>query len=571
MKALIAIINFIPNKFKKKFYIFYITSLITNILEIIGIGMLLPVLNFILKKKTGIVALDDYIKVYDLSDFQFTLTMLGIIIIIFILKNILTVYINIFQTRYTSEMSYAISKNVFEQYLLMPLKYSLSLKTAQLLRNTNSEVFIFVRYVVLSIVLISTDITMLLFFLILLMKVSSESTIIILLLFISIAIIIYFFNKKKLTEYGIKRSSIAENIYRFLREGFDSIRELKTYDANDYFIKRYEKEVNKLIPMAIFSNLISFIPKAIFEIFSVLAFVMIIIFATVSNIDFVEIIPKLTIFMFCIYRISPSIARILQNFQKMKHYIVSFYNVKKVYDDNVEALASSTNSNETSPENFFKNISLKDISFKYGKNLILNNINLNINSGSKILFSGKSGAGKSTLLDLIAGFADPSSGEIFLNDKNTTKVYPKKIIPFVSYVSQKTFFLDSDLSSNIAFGKDNFDSQKILHLLEIVELNEFSEKLKKGINVNLGEGGMDISGGEKQRVALARALYFNPQILILDEATNSIDHKTEIKILNNIFNNYKKLSIIMVSHSSNGYNNLFDEYNVTVNGLNKIK
>ena len=106
----------------------------------------------------------------------------------------------------------------------------------------------------------------------------------------------------------------------------------------------------------------------------------------------------------------------------------------------------------------------------------------------------------------------------------------------------------------------NYDLKKIFKILKIVELEDFIKDINDNSFSRIGERGSLISGGQKQRIAIARALYFDPQILILDEATNSIDYETEIKIINNIINEYPDLTLIKVSHSKHDYLNLFEKY-----------
>ena len=155
----------------------------------------------------------------------------------------------------------------------------------------------------------------------------------------------------------------------------------------------------------------------------------------------------------------------------------------------------------------------------------------------------------------------PHRGRFLLIKKKAKETEKRNLLSKISYVSQAPFLLDSDLASNIALGMGkNQDLEKIIKILKMVELDNFIENLSSKSLYRLGEGGSLISGGQKQRVAIARALFFEPQILILDEATNSIDYETEIKILKNIIDEYPNLTIIKVSHSTHNYENMFQKY-----------
>ncbi len=564
MKQLKVILGFLPLNFRKKFYLFYFTIILTNFLDVVSIGLFLPTIRFLLNNETGITIIDNFFIQSNFGKNEILIFFLLSIILIFLIKNFLVIQISIFQTKFTSQLSLTLSKTLYEQYLSMPLSYYSKINSATFLRNTNSEVFLFVRYVMSSILLIVSDLTLLIFFSGLLMLVMSFETIIVLLFFLIVALIIYSLNKRKIKDYGNKRAIISENILKFLKEGIESLREIKIYSIKNYFTNRYKEETDKIVPLSIFLNLVNIIPRVAVEVAAVIFFSGLVFFIIQFNNDFTALIPTLSIFLLCVYKISPGTSRLLQNYQTLKHYMPAFYAVKSVYNEHekiIDLKSKKQNSDFT-----FKKIVLKNVTFKYKDETILENINFELVKNSKIVISGKSGSGKSTLLDLLTGFISPNSGHIYINDKEVKDSAFDQFLSKTSYIPQTPFFLDSDLVSNIAIGqneevkKENIN--KIAQLLNIVELQEFSENIKKGTNPNLGERGTLISGGQRQRVAIARGLFFNPEILILDEATNSIDEKTELKILENIINNFKNLTIIMVSHSGDDYGDKFKQFEV---------
>ncbi len=564
MKQLKVILGFLPLNFRKKFYLFYFTIILTNFLDVVSIGLFLPTIRFLLNNETGITIIDNFFIQSNFGKNEILIFFLLSIILIFLIKNFLVIQISIFQTKFTSQLSLTLSKTLYEQYLSMPLSYYSKINSATFLRNTNSEVFLFVRYVMSSILLIVSDLTLLIFFSGLLMLVMSFETIIVLLFFLIVALIIYSLNKRKIKDYGNKRAIISENILKFLKEGIESLREIKIYSIKNYFTNRYKEETDKIVPLSIFLNLVNIIPRVAVEVAAVIFFSGLVFFIIQFNYDFTALIPTLSIFLLCVYKISPGTSRLLQNYQTLKHYMPAFYAVKSVYNEHekiIDLKSKKQNSDFT-----FKKIVLKNVTFKYKDETILENINFELVKNSKIVISGKSGSGKSTLLDLLTGFISPNSGHIYINDKEVKDSAFDQFLSKTSYIPQTPFFLDSDLVSNIAIGqneevkKENIN--KIAQLLNIVELQEFSENIKKGTNPNLGERGTLISGGQRQRVAIARGLFFNPEILILDEATNSIDEKTELKILENIINNFKNLTIIMVSHSGDDYGDKFKQFEV---------
>ena len=195
---------------------------------------------------------------------------------------------------------------------------------------------------------------------------------------------------------------------------------------------------------------------------------------------------------------------------------------------------------------FDKKIEIKNLSFAFDNHSVLENINLIIEKGEKVAFTGESGAGKTTLLDLIIGIYKPTKGKILidnyeLNDKNV-KSWRKKI----GYIPQQIYLFDGTVGENVAFGR-KFNEKKIIECLKKARIWKFFES-KNGINTRVGEGGIMLSGGQKQRVAIARALYGDPEILVLDEATSALDYETEKEIMNEIYEIGKDKTLIIVAH-----------------------
>ena len=214
---------------------------------------------------------------------------------------------------------------------------------------------------------------------------------------------------------------------------------------------------------------------------------------------------------------------------------------------------------------------MKDITFKYpGKrNKGLSSINLKVKKGQKIGIVGKTGSGKSTMIDLLCGFLNFEKGEFIIDGK----VIDKNQIPGwqnnISIVPQNFFISDGSLKNNIAFGcsEEDIYEKKIKDCLKIACLNEFIDNL----DLNLGENGERVSGGQAQRVAIARALYNNPEVLILDEATSALDTITEKKIFENLKKFKSVGTIIIVSHRIETLKTCDDIYSMDDGNLTKLK
>tara|TARA_B110001450_G_C17558063_1_gene455529 strand:- start:160 stop:939 length:780 start_codon:yes stop_codon:yes gene_type:complete len=196
----------------------------------------------------------------------------------------------------------------------------------------------------------------------------------------------------------------------------------------------------------------------------------------------------------------------------------------------------------------FTSLSLNSISFNYEKENIINNLSIEINRGDFVGIVGESGSGKTTLINIILGFFKPKNGDIFFNGKKMNDI--KSLQNIVGYVQQDVYIMDGTIKENILFGSENHDEEKLCSICSKVNLLDFVNSLENKFDTKIGELGSLISGGQKQRIGIARAIYNNRKILILDESTNSLDHKTEeeiFKLLKELNNN--GLTLIMIAHN----------------------
>lgn len=194
-------------------------------------------------------------------------------------------------------------------------------------------------------------------------------------------------------------------------------------------------------------------------------------------------------------------------------------------------------------------IEFKNVSFTYdNKRNVLNKINFKIPSGSSLAIVGPTGAGKSTISRLLFRFYDVSSGSILVNGKDVRDITQVSLRKNIGVVPQDTVLFNDTIYYNLSYGKINADEKEIWEVARRAKLSELIKTLPDGMNTVVGERGLKLSGGEKQRVAIARTLLKNPPILILDEATSSLDTLTEKEIKVSLNNLAKKRTSIIIAH-----------------------
>ena len=193
-------------------------------------------------------------------------------------------------------------------------------------------------------------------------------------------------------------------------------------------------------------------------------------------------------------------------------------------------------------------ILLKNISFGYGERNILENINISIPKNKRVALVGLSGSGKSTIVNIIGRFFDNYKGDIIIDSQNIKQMHLKDLRNNISMVTQETILFNDTIANNIKYGKLEATDEQIKNVAKLSGITEFSESLEKKLETVIGESGIKLSGGQRQRVAIARAMIKNAPILIMDEATSSLDNITEKAIYKTIKDSMKNKTILIIAH-----------------------
>lgn len=206
------------------------------------------------------------------------------------------------------------------------------------------------------------------------------------------------------------------------------------------------------------------------------------------------------------------------------------------------------NPNGKKIETFNHSIEFKNVNFSYEETVILKNISFKIEKGKTIALVGSSGAGKSTLADLVPRFHDATSGEILVDGVNIKDYSLHSLRSLISIVTQEPILFNDTIANNIALGTENTDMDTIIEAAKIANADSFICKKEKGYDTNIGDRGSKLSGGERQRMTIARAVLKNPPILILDEATSSLDTESERLVQDAINNLMTNRTSIVIAH-----------------------
>jgi ABC-type multidrug transport system fused ATPase/permease subunit len=238
-----------------------------------------------------------------------------------------------------------------------------------------------------------------------------------------------------------------------------------------------------------------------------------------------------------------------------KAFSQAFYSVQKglASMDRVDRILNTESTitevaNPVEIKDFKEQIEYRNVSFKYEKKYVLRDINLKINKGKTIAFVGQSGAGKSTLVDLLPRFYDVTGGEILIDGISIRDLKISSLRNLMGIVNQEPILFNDSFFNNIAFGMENASEEQVVKAAKIANAHEFIINTEKGYNTNIGDRGSKLSGGQRQRISIARAILKNPPVLILDEATSSLDTESERLVQDALIKLMENRTSVVIAH-----------------------
>lgn len=359
----------------------------------------------------------------------------------------------------------------------------------------------------------------------------------------------------RLGVYGTKISTLQQKRILLMNEGFGGIKDILLGSKQDDFIQRFSKASFGYYSAWAASQTFSMAPRYLLEILafgSILFLVLFLIGYESNNIS--TILPTLSIFALAGFKLLPAFQQIFFSVATIRSNISAFNSVRKdlllfnQYQDTYE--------NEYIDQEGidFKNINIKNVNYTYPNTnkTIIKGIDLSIPVNKVIGVVGSSGSGKSTLIDMILGLLKPETGSICIDemDINKNKKNLSQWQRNIGFVPQEIFLSDATIRENIAFGIEpsKIDETKIDLSIQMAHLVNFIDNLSAGKDTMVGERGVQLSGGQRQRIGIARALYSNPSVLILDEATSSLDGISEKAIMETIHDFSGKKTLIIIAH-----------------------
>ena len=549
---LISNINYLSEKKdKKKFFVITILLFIAGFFEAASIALVLPFISLLIDKDKIInlpIVKDFLPNISEYSHESLIIFSLLIFLFFYFFKFFYLIFIIKYKNRVIFSMRDKISKKMFNSYLQRPYSFHLNQHTSKIILNCKSEVVVIMQSVFLPLIELFAEILTVIFIGALIFIIKPVPSVILLVISGFLFMIFNFFTKKKSKIYSFERQKTDEISIKIIQQTFSSIKLVILYLKKNFFSNQFIDVIKKNTQVTLHQQFFIDIPKYFLELIALVACLAVIFFVVISEPEnLINILPLLALYMVAAFKMLPSLNRIIVDVQKIRNgrsALDVVCEVLKYNDDQNTQVIDSENIKKIS---FQSNINLKQISFAYpGNPPLYQNLDLTIKKGEAIGIIGESGTGKSTLANLLVGLIKPLTGDILIDEKSIHSEI-KGWHKIIGYMPQKNFLLDDTVENNIIFF-DQLDKVFFDKVIKQCQLEKLINNLENGSKTLIGENGARLSGGQLQRISLARTLYKNPEILILDEATTSLDSDNEKKILNIISKLKKNKTIIIISH-----------------------
>jgi len=476
--------------------------------------------------------------------FLFYLSIL--IFVAFLIKNAISLYIGYLQSKFAYNVSLRLNKKMFKYYYDQGYLFVKDSTAGKKVYTIVDVPMRFASHYLNTLLQLGTEIIVVAIIGIALLIINPLAVLLLGVSIIPTFLLIYNFSKNRAKDVGMRRNDLSPVNYGRVIEAMNGFVDVKLGNIENQMLEKYEETQKKLNRVdVIFFGVYHKLNQRTNDIIFGMGILVIFGFAYFVGMDEVEVLSLLGLFAVAAYKFLPAINRIMSSLLTMKNSSFVFKELKKIKEIELSRFI------EIDALQFKSSLKLKNISYKYpvGEEKVLNKVNLTIKKGTTVGFIGSSGSGKTTLLKVLLRLLKEQEGNIKIDEIVVNAENESAYQQIIGYVEQEIFILNDTILNNIAFGVSNPNEEQVKDSLIDAQLWEFVEAHPDGINMLLGENGVNLSGGQKQRIGIARALYKNSEILMFDEATSALDTETEKAVVESI-NHLSNLgkTVIIVAH-----------------------
>ncbi|MFO8090865.1 MAG: ABC transporter ATP-binding protein [Desulfatiglandaceae bacterium] len=544
-------------------YLILVMILVMAILDTIGVASIMPFMSVL--GNPNVVETNRWLNMaytkLGFADPKSFLFFLGLVVFFALVVSIafkaLTQYALL---RFTHMRNYSLSCRLFQGYLGRPYTWFLNRHSADLGKSVLSEVQQVIANVLIPAMQLLAHGAVALFLITLLIAVDPILALIMAFILCGAYFLIYMTIRKYLSRIGTDRVAANKERFQVAQEALGGIKEVKIFGREAAFFSRFTGPARRFAKHQANSQVASQMPRYLLEIVAFGGILMIALYLFRSHEQFSRVLPLLAVYAFAGYRLIPALQNVYQQLTKLRFGLPALDILHRDLMDtrDNEPAAKDRDQPALAPQT---GVTLNNLHFTYpgAQTPVLKGISLHIPINSAIGLVGATGSGKTTTVDIILGLLSPQSGQLLVDGKEIIEPQPSDLSPrtlrawqsALGYVPQQIYLSDDTVAANVAFGipKKEIDMEAVIRAATIAELHRFvTRELPKGYETVVGDRGVRLSGGERQRVGIARALYHDPPVLVLDEATSSLDNVTEKYVIQAIKRMKGKRTIILIAH-----------------------
>jgi subfamily B ATP-binding cassette protein MsbA len=452
-----------------------------------------------------------------------------LVLIAFFLKNIFS-YL---QAYFMTYVEYGAMKDLrdlaYKHLHQLPMSFFKQERVGNLISRFTNDVTIVQASITAAFLNLIREPLTIIVFLIIAVSISWQLTLLALVVLPFSMLIIWWIGVKLRRQSGYIQSKMAD-ITSILQETISGVKIVKAFGMENYENRKFFKETRNYFKLILRIVRVRNLSSPLTEFLSVIIGVFIIYYGGVLVLQENTLkASEFLGFLFAIFQLMPPIKELSSVNNRIQESSAAGDRIFEILDAKPNI---RDNKDSVSIDKFQKSIVFRNVDFYYDDSdePILKDISFHVNRGEILALVGPSGGGKSTLVDLIPRFYDPTSGEIIIDDINVRDIKIDSLRKLMGIVTQETFLFNESVKNNIAYGLENYPFEKVVEAAKAANAHNFIIEMSDGYDTIIGERGVKLSGGQRQRLSIARAILKNPDIMIFDEATSSLDNESEILV-----------------------------------------
>lgn len=543
----------IPRNYRRRVAGVTLTIFLRALLNFVGIATLIPILTLMLEGED--VASNRYLGwLYEAvgaeSYMSFVVVVCSAVVVFILLKNVITLILYRTERNFIYSLYKRLSERLYLAYHERGYGYVKQNNSAILTRNVNVVSLLFVAGVLKPIATIIGEVLLLGLIFVALVWYTPVVALLAVGLFAPVVALFYLSMRRKLHDIGQRENEAQRVKSRIIAESFRGYADVEIGGAFPQMFKRFEEAMDEVVELRKRNATIGMLPQMFTEVGLALGLSALVVVSIGTSSD--DMALMFGIFAVAAIRLIPSVRSIMSGWSAIRYNKYTIETLVDVADDEVDEQSIEPCKDRME---FKHSIELRELCFRFDDAVddTIHNLSLTINHGERLGIRGSSGVGKTTLFNLILGLYRPTSGGIYVDGERLDGENIRKWQNTIGYVSQSVFIADLTLAENIAFGCDanEINYARVNEVVELANLKDFVASLGDGLNARIGEQGSRISGGQRQRIGIARALYKGCDVLFFDEATSSLDDRTEENInsaIRKLSDENRSLTIVVIAH-----------------------